>query len=196
MPDILVVCTGNLCRSPLAEAFLRGALDRRFGDRAPMVASAGVIGVRDAPAMPETVRAAAERGADVSAHRARRLSRADVADADVVVAMAAEHRDEVARLDDEAAAKTFTLKELVRLVESLPPSNEALDLPAIVALADARRGSGARENADDEDVVDPLGMPFETYRAVAWELDEWSDRLAAALARRQRATATTGAGGE
>ncbi|MGZ8625275.1 MAG: arsenate reductase/protein-tyrosine-phosphatase family protein, partial [Actinomycetota bacterium] len=44
MASILVVCTGNVCRSPVAEGLLRAALERRFGERAPVVASAGTAG--------------------------------------------------------------------------------------------------------------------------------------------------------
>jgi protein-tyrosine phosphatase len=188
MAGILVVCTGNICRSPIAEALLRRALERRLGDDAPAVSSAGVIGRAGGPAMEESVRAAAERGADISGHVVRRLERGQIRDADLIVTMAGEHRAEIGRAVPDAVAKTFTLKELVRLLERLPPHEEPSDVAHVVARADELRRAGFAGNAHDEDVVDPLGMPYESYRAVAWELDEWCDRLAAGLAGADRWT--------
>ncbi len=196
MADILVVCTGNICRSPMAEAFLRAALARRLGEGAPSVASAGVIARPGGPAMPESIRAAAERGADISMHVVRRLEDEPIQEAELIVTMAAEHRDEIAGSDPQAEWKTFTLKELVRLLEALPPDSGGFDLRTEVARADELRRSGFEGNPHDEDVVDPLGMPFGSYRAVAWELDEWCERLAAALTRRERTPAAAGAEGD
>ena len=181
MASILVVCTGNVCRSPMAEGFLRAALERRLGDRAPVVTSAGTIGWEGSAAMPEAVSAARERGVDVSEHVARRLVPAMAESADLVVCMAHEHADLVARAVSQAARKTFTLKELVRLLEDGPAIGHA-DLEERVSVAAAARADGFRGNPLDDDVIDPLGMPLDSYRAVAWELDEWSDRLAEALA--------------
>jgi protein-tyrosine phosphatase len=184
MPSILVICTGNICRSPMAEGFLRATLRRRFGDRAPTVASAGTTGWEGSGAMPESVEAAGERGI-----------RGDVFDADVVVAMAAEHRDAVSRAMPEAAARTFTLKELVRLLEALPPPTRPLvpdDLPDRVAKADELRRGGFAGNPHDEDIVDPLGLPLESFRAIAWELDEWTARLAQSLYGSAPAAAAAG----
>ena len=60
MTSILVVCTGNICRSPIAEGMLRNAIAARFGEAAPDVSSAGTWGVEGAEATPDAVRAAAE----------------------------------------------------------------------------------------------------------------------------------------
>jgi len=97
MAGILVVCSGNICRSPIAEGLLRRALERRLDRAAPPVGSAGTIAVDGAPAMPESIEAARERGADIRAHAARHLTPALIEDADLIVGMAAEHREAVGR---------------------------------------------------------------------------------------------------
>ncbi len=196
MVSVLVVCTGNVCRSPIAEGFLRVALERRLGDEVPLVVSAGTAGWEGSAATPEAVRAAAEHGVDISAHVARRLLREHVDAADLVVAMAGEHRDAVLGALPETGSKTFTLKELVRLLESLPPVRRTgapeEQLAACIAEADRLRASGFAGNTHDEDIVDPLGMPVDSYRAVAWELDEWCHRLADGLFGRAPARAASG----
>jgi protein-tyrosine phosphatase len=189
--SILVVCTGNVCRSPIAEAVLHSALDERLGAYAPSVASAGTSGWAGSPAEEGSIVAAAERGFDLSTHRGRRLHEGDLADATLVIAMSSEHRDHIEELHPRAASRTFTLKELVRLLERLPPSarpsrRERLADPDatlrdVVARADARRRAGDLGNPADEGVSDPLGMPLSTYRAVAAELEEWCVRLVDAM---------------
>jgi protein-tyrosine phosphatase len=178
-----VVCTGNLCRSPVAEGLLRDALAERFAEETPPVSSAGTIGWEGSAATPESVEAAGERGCDIAGHTARRLTAEMVDDADLVVAMAREHRAEVAATIPRAIERTFTLKELVRLLERDPiGSPEGPEtLGARVASAAAVRGQGDIGNPHDEDVVDPLGMPLETYRAIAWELESWCARLVVGL---------------
>jgi protein-tyrosine-phosphatase len=157
MAQVLLVCTGNICRSPMAEGLLRSALERRLGDGAPRVVSAGTIAREGAPAMPEAVEAAAELGVDISGHSARRLRHEHVREAMLIVGMAAEHREDVVALVPDAEARTFTLKELVRLLE----------------------GSDPRPGEDD--VMDPLGLSLQVYRAVASELGDLCERLAGGL---------------
>ena len=185
MASILVVCTGNVCRSPIAEAVLRSALTERFGSRAPAVSSAGTAGWEGSGAVAGSVEAAAERGHDIGDHVARMLTPAMVGGADLVLCMAAEHRDMIRSVaSEDAVARAFTLKELVRLLEELPPAAAGADpetLAGRVAEAAAARRSGAATNPWDEDIVDPLGLSMEGFRAVAWEIDEWIERLVAGL---------------
>jgi protein-tyrosine phosphatase len=179
MSAVLVVCTGNVCRSPMAEGFLRAALDRRFGQAAPHVSSAGTAGWEGSGARPESVEVAAERGVDIAEHAARLLEAPMLADADLVVCMAAEHREAVGSMDPGAASKAFTLKELTTLLESTDRGRTGRpeDLGARVAAAAALRADGAVAMPADQDIVDPLGSPRSVYRAIAWELDTWIERL-------------------
>jgi protein-tyrosine phosphatase len=178
-----VVCTGNVCRSPMGEGMLRGALERRFGVEAPRVSSAGTAGWQGSAAMPESIEAARERGVDVTLHVARKLAPAMVEDADLVVCMAAEHRDALQRSFPRSRDRVFTLKEVVRLLEAIPSQRPVTprELPSRVQDAAELRRSGFDGNPYDEDVADPLGLPIESYRAIAWELDEWSARLVDAM---------------
>ncbi len=159
-------------------------LTERFGASAPAVSSVGTIARDGAPATREAIVVASEHGIDASSHAARRLVRKHLAEASLVLAMTAEHRDAVARADPRATTKTFTLKELVRLLEDLPAQERAGDPASLelrIAEADAHRRAGSAGNPHDEDVADPIGHPVETYRAVAWELAAWSERLVEAL---------------
>jgi protein-tyrosine phosphatase len=191
MAGILVVCTGNVCRSPIAEGYLRSELAARFGTEAPTVASAGTAGWEGSPADPGSVAAAAAHGVDISSHRGRRLVMEHLDDAALIVAMASEHRDAVAAGAPLVARRAFTLKELVRLLEALPPlslsGDPTDDLRARVAEADRLRRSGFEGNPRDEDVSDPLGTSDAVFLAVASELEEWCARLVDGLVGRARA---------
>jgi protein-tyrosine phosphatase len=153
MARILLVCTGNICRSPIAEGLLRSALHRR-GGHMPLVASAGTMAHDGWSATPEAVRAAAELGVDISSHAARKLRPEHVRGADLIMGMAGEHRDAVVDLVPDAAARAFTLKGLVARMD---------------------------DAVDDADVADPLGLPLDAYRAVARELAGLCERLASSL---------------
>jgi protein-tyrosine-phosphatase len=95
--NVLFVCTGNTCRSPLAEAITRAQLDRR-GWAHVRVASAGLSAHDGDPATPEAVVVAGRRGVDLSGHRSRALTREIVRWADLVLAMGPTHLSGVARM--------------------------------------------------------------------------------------------------
>lgn len=179
MTTILVICTGNICRSPIAEGLLRETLRRRYAERAPEVASAGTSGLKGSGAMPESVQAAAELGIDIGDHVARRLTPAMADRADLLLCMATGHREILAAGTDRDD-RAFTLKELVRLLETLPaptPDAGPEGLSGRIAAANLARLRGAVPASRDDDVADPLGQPLEAYRSIAWELETWIDRL-------------------
>jgi protein-tyrosine phosphatase len=183
MTSILVICTGNICRSPISEGLLRNALQRRFGPAAPYVSSAGTSGLEGSGAMPESVQAAAELGVDISGHVARRLTATIAEEADLLLCMATEHRAVFASAPD-LDERAFTLKELVRLLETLPPPASgagAGSLPDRIAAAERARENRAVPPSRDDDIADPLGQPLEAYRSIAWEIETWNDRLVTGL---------------
>jgi len=105
---ILLVCTGNICRSPLAEALLRRTLEQRSVDGVS-VTSAGTGAWDGAPASEGAYLVGLERGLDLSGHRARLLTRELVEEADLILTMARHHRARVDELGGEG--RVFVLGE-------------------------------------------------------------------------------------
>jgi glycine hydroxymethyltransferase len=199
MSSILLVCTGNICRSPMASGFLSMLLGER-GVGEVRVESCGVSAWDGSPATPEAVEAMREQGIDISNHVARRMTRRLIDSADLVVAMASEHRDAARRLAPSAAGRTFTLKELVHLLDNSGH-------PADGAESEERlRGAGERADAireaypdlrlTDEDVADPLGLGLESFRASAWELGMLCEGLVDAVFGTPQRAPMRGDGGQ
>ena len=105
---ILFVCTGNTCRSPMAEAIARAAAAAR-GLSDVEVGSAGISAWDGAPASDGALLVGMERGLDLAAHRSRALTPALVREADLILAMSPAHRDRVEALG--GAGRTHLLGE-------------------------------------------------------------------------------------
>jgi protein-tyrosine phosphatase len=183
MLNVLLVCTGNICRSPMGHGILADLSTRQY-DGEIVVRSAGTWARKGSPATREAHAAAKATGIDISRHKASPFSR-ELADwADLIVTMTDEQAAEVAEVDADAAPKTFTLKELVSLLDLLPPireGGEAKDVQTRLAEAHRLRSDGRQSDLMDRDVADPLGLSETVYRAVAHELNELLGRLLVGL---------------
>lgn len=149
---VLFVCTGNTCRSPMAEALMR----RRFADklgcppedlenRGLMILSAGISAMAGGKASPEAVNVMTERGLDLASHESQPLGERLVRFADLMLTMTRGHREAILAQWPNAAGRTQVLCR------------------------------------DKSDVADPIGGPIEAYRRCADQIDQeiiaWLDEL-------------------
>jgi protein-tyrosine phosphatase len=190
VPPLLMVCTGNICRSPLAAELVRSAT------RAAVESYGTSALVGEAPPRP-TLDAAESLGLDLSSHRARQLTAEAVGPAPLVLALAREHRRAVVSMVPRANRSTFTLREFARLTRLVDPDEAARAIASapdlsgrlhrIVALAAARRGSGTLVTADEDDVVDPFGLGPDVYARSTAQIVDATNDVAAYLGRALRA---------
>lgn len=183
---VLMVCAGNLSRSPSAALLLR----RGVPDADLLIGSAGVIAPVGEPTHPWTASALAALGIDSSAHRARRLVPEHVEQADLVLSATRSLRADSVRIYPAGVAKAWTLREFVRHAEAAQPELVSLGtwpetasarLGMIQARAKTLRGTLPRLPPEDDDIADPIEGPAEAHRLMVAEVADATERLARLL---------------
>lgn len=179
MLSVLVVCTGNICRSPAAQLVLGTALDDSV-----VVSSAGTGAVVGAPVAPPMARLLAGLGQDTSGFVARALTAQMVGSADLVLTMTRAHRAAVLDLAPAALRRSFLFTELAPLAERLArrasPADDAARLGAVVDAAPRARTS-IDLRRDAQDVEDPYGQADHVYERVLGRIRSESARITDAL---------------
>ena len=184
MLKLMAVCTGNICRSPLAEALLR----TRLVDLDVVTSSAGTRARDGSPMTAQTVALASamdippERAVN---HAARLLNPQLLSGVDLVLAMGREHRRDVVEMQPSAMRRAFTIREFARLAGScsdadfvevaagaaLAETSRSERFAAALALLAARRGVvPPPESPSDDDVVDPYRRSTATYERALREM--------------------------
>ena len=134
--EILIVCSGNICRSPYAAGYLEQRL-ALLGEDAARLHSAGTLGIVGSPPSPETLDLAREAGFDLGSHRSKGVSFERVDEADLILVMEKGHRLALAAMFPEDLDK-------VHLLSEFHPS--------------------VKGTARPPDIFDPIGLSPEDYR--------------------------------
>jgi protein-tyrosine phosphatase len=190
---ILFVCTGNICRSPIAERLTRHELDTRLDWRAAgriVVESAGTWGHEGAPMEAHAATVLDEYGVDSGNFAGRELLDEHVVEADLVLTATLDHRAQVISMGHAAGLRTFTLKEFTRLVRlidpaTLPAVGQGAEVTerarALVRAAAALRGWRPSTDPDADEVDDPYGAPIGMFRHCGEEIFDALDPVLTAL---------------
>jgi protein-tyrosine phosphatase len=114
--NILFVCTGNTCRSPMAEGFAKKLLAQklacdidRLGQMGYKVASCGVMATNGICASAEAIRYCASKGVDIAGHKSQRLNAEMLQEADYIFTMSASHKNDIIQFSPQAGQKCMLL---------------------------------------------------------------------------------------
>ena len=148
---ILFVCTGNTCRSAMAEGIFKKMLKERTEDDTKFnVLSAGISAIAGMSPTPEAIKVMSEQSIDISQHIATQVDEDIVKKADLILVMSNRHKDYINTRFTFAQDKIYLLKEFAQIGEF----------------------KSTRNTNKDYEIIDPLGRPTEFYRIVAKELKE------------------------
>lgn len=177
---VLVVCTANHCRSPIAEQLLICATDEKFGVRNEWrVESAGTDIPGPWPLHPSAAAVLAERIPVAPEHFSRQLKPSMIQQADLVLTATRQHRSVVVSTVPAAVGRTFTILQFARLcdqVGTIHPAATGDGGRELVVEAKLARSSLQPVPGEQDDLPDPMG------RGIA-EFEMCADRLQSTIAR-------------
>jgi protein-tyrosine phosphatase len=180
--SILVVCTGNICRSPLAEQLLKARL---AGSSTPFVVMSAGTMAQDGAAMDATAAGMSRAyGGVPEAHHATYLTEMLAESADLVLTAAREHRAAVVRLSPRASRRSFTLEQFARLAEATDPAelSSAAGPADVVRLVASMRGMTVPpDDPDADDIVDPYRRGLDVHERAAADVDRAVTSIVSAL---------------
>lgn len=177
---ILTVCTGNICRSPLAEQLIA-----QLSVDVPEieVSSAGTHAMVGSPMSEQSQEIARSLGiAHPESHVPRALTADVLETADLVLAMARDHRRAIVEQNPRVTRRTFTIREFARLAEAVTDEDLRFDLSetsgdpvdrlraAVSSVVLARPAVTPPADASEDDVIDPYGRGSDVYELSTHQL--------------------------
>lgn len=154
---VLFVCSGNICRSPMAAGYLRHRIGSDGLDFLE-VDSAGTLGIRKARASDPAIEAMAEIGVDISDHRSKGVKSKILETTDFTVAMSHDHLEFLASRHSDGEDERLLLRAFEK---------------------------GPRPDPNPHDLADPIGYPLDFYREQVQMITRCVDHLIDYLQRRQ-----------
>lgn len=176
---ILIVCTGNICRSPFIERLLQHQLDQRrpAPDREIIVRSAGTAALVGSAMDPQAAALVRSYGGDARGFRARDLSPALIAESDLVLTATRAHRGKVATMSPKVLRRVFTFRDFAQLVAGVDgpvASGTTTDPRAwvqqVTVKAAASRGLKPPLAPGAADIVDPYRREDEVFATMAQQV--------------------------
>ena len=145
--QVLFVCSGNTCRTPIAEGLLKVKLPPHL-QREVKVVSCGTLGIEGQPATPNSITVAREKNANTSSHCSQGITEKLVADSDIIFCMAEEHQKYILHHFPAYRDNVFLLRDF-----------------------------GAKQKLDNPDVFDPIGSSIGVYRECCRIIDTELNRI-------------------
>ena len=177
--DVVVICSGNRFRSPIAEAILR----RETAGLPVRVRSFGTMDLPESGVLPEALELAPGLGLDLASHRSHPLAGQDLSEADLVIGFEPIHISTAVVGAHARRERTFLITELVAGLEESPPQPEGDVVErARAAIHDADEARKSAPGAARE-IADPIGGPSAVYRRTADEVNRLTSRVAEHLFR-------------
>jgi len=180
---ILIVCTGNICRSPFIERLLQHELGERLPGSGPgvIVGSAGTGALVGSAMDPQAAAQLTAHGGDPSGFAARDLTPALITESDLVLTATREQRGKVARMSPAAMRRVFTFRDFAHLVAGVDgpralagaaPLSPRERVRLVTEKAAASRGLKPPLAPDLADIVDPYRREDEVFAIMAQQIVE------------------------